>query len=48
MHFCLTRVIVLGEDGMGGRREAQEGGNICIPMYTYVYHVDVWQKVTVL
>ena len=46
MHFCLTRVIVLGEDGMGGRREAQEGGDICIPKYTYVYHVDVWQKVT--
>ena len=19
---------------------------ICIPKYTYVYHVDVWQKVT--
>ena len=28
---------MLGEDGMGGRREAQEGGDICIHMYTKVY-----------
>ena len=25
---------MLGEDGMGGRREAQEGGDISTPMYT--------------
>ena len=29
-------------DEMAGRREVQEGGNICIPMI----HVDAWQKPT--
>jgi len=28
---------------VGGEREVQEGGDICIPM---VDHVDVWQKST--
>ena len=32
-----------GWDGMGGGREVQDGGDICIPM---VIHVDVWQKPT--
>ena len=32
-----------GWDGEGGGREAQEGGDICIPM---VIHVDVWQRLT--
>ena len=27
-------------DGVGGGREVQEGGDMCIPMA----HVDVWQK----
>ena len=31
-----------GWDGEGDEREAQKGGDICIPMA----HVDVWQKPT--
>jgi len=33
-----------GWDGIGGRREVQEGGNIYI--YLWLIHVDVWQKPT--
>ena len=32
-----------GWDGVGGGREAQEGGDICMPVAD---HVDVWQKPT--
>ena len=31
-----------GWDGKGGMREAQDGGDLCIPMT----HADVWQKQT--
>ena len=31
-----------GWDGKGGVREAQDGGDLCIPMT----HADVWQKQT--
>ena len=30
-------------DGVGGEREVQEGGDICLPR---LIHVDVWQKPT--
>jgi len=30
-------------DGVGGEREVQEGGDICLPR---LIHVDVWQKST--
>ena len=29
--------------GVGGEREAQEGGDICIPL---IDHVDVWKRPT--
>ena len=37
-----------GLDGMGGGREVQQGGDLCIPcVYTlWLIHVDVWQKPT--
>ena len=31
---------------MGGERNAQDGGNICIPSNMKLIHVDVWQKLT--
>ena len=30
-------------DGVGGRREIQEGGDI---LYLWLIHVDVWQRLT--
>jgi len=30
----------------GGRREVQEGGDICMYTYLWLIHLDVWQKPT--